>query len=132
MDYFEYKFLPKTPQLVTARRVASDHYANIAQFSQFVVLLGIPLCRLMFSTLVRLLENHDVADRPPNSSQQKLARQSYQKSNAAILARSMKIVRCKLRTEVAKGCGTHEQWVIGLLWSAWLGYLCIAQTWPGV
>jgi hypothetical protein len=110
----EYKFLKKTPELVVQRRIGLDRYANLAQISQLAVHLLIPLCELVVSDQVR-----------------RFAKRAPQKGGAAVLDRTARSLKFKLGTEVAKGYGTYGQWYFGIAWTAWLGFLCIAETAPG-
>lgn len=116
MDVLTYRLLPKTPELVSARRVALDRYANIAQISQVLVCVGIPFCKLIFAIVVKTLSRED--DTP-------------QTRYAALVARSARILEFRLNSEVVAGYGTYEEWIIGLLWIAWLGFLCFHGTAPG-
>jgi hypothetical protein len=104
MDYFNYKFLPRTPEINAHRRVYLDRYANIAQTSQLAVHLLILLYNLATS---------------------KNASNSRKNSNGAP-------VTSKLNTEISRGYGTYGQWIFGLTWTAWLGYLVVAETAPGM
>jgi hypothetical protein len=110
----EYKFLKKTPELVVQRRIGLDWYANLAQISQLAVHLLIPLCELVVSDQVR-----------------RFAKKAPQKGGAAVLDRTARSLKFRLGTEVAKGYGTYGQWYFGIAWTAWLGFLCIAETAPG-
>ncbi|OKL58379.1 hypothetical protein UA08_06067 [Talaromyces atroroseus] len=102
-----YEFLPKTPELVEQRRIALDWYANLAQTSQLTVHLVILICELV--------------------QVRKFTKKSRQRGDAAVLARNLKFT---LSTEVVKGYGTYGQWVFGIAWTAWLGFLCITETAP--
>lgn len=113
MSYFGYKFLTKTPELIVQRRIQLDRYANLAQISQLIVHLIILFCNFVASV--------------PAS---KLAGKS-QKGNVAVLARIASSLNFKLGVKVGRGYGTYGQWIFGLAWTAWLGFLCIAETAPG-
>ncbi len=113
MSYFGYKFLTKTPELIVQRRIQLDRYANLAQISQLIVHLIILFCNFVASV--------------PAS---KLAGKS-QKGNVAVLARIASSLNFKLGVKVRRGYGTYGQWIFGLAWTAWLGFLCIAETAPG-
>lgn len=109
-----YKFLKKTPELVVQRRITLDWYANLAQTSQLLVHLIIPVCELVASVQLR-----------------GFAKESRRKGGAAVLARTARSLRFTLGTEVVKGYGTYGQWIFGIAWTAWLGFLCITETTPG-
>lgn len=110
----EYKFLKKTPELVAQRRVALDYHANLAQSSQLVLHLSLAIGAIAFSSQIRKLE-----------------RSYSQKGGATTLAHRFKSLQNTLGTEVTKGFGTYGQWIFGIVWTAWLGYLCAAETSPG-
>jgi Ferric reductase like transmembrane component len=104
-----YEFLRKTPELVLQRRIGLDWYANLAQISQLTVHLVILVCESVASAQVRGFAKN-------------------QKGGAAVLARGLKFT---LGTDVIKGYGTYGQWIFGMAWTSWLGFLCINETAPG-
>ena len=110
----EYKFLTKTPELVEQRRITLDWYANLAQISQLTVHLIIPVCELVASVQV-----------------DRFVKKSRQNGGAAVLVRTARGLRFTLGTEVVKGYGTYGQWIFGIAWTAWLGFLCVTETAPG-
>ena len=103
MSFFNYQFLPRTPEINAHRRVLLDRYANLAQMSQFAVHLIILLYNLATST-----SGSKHAGLPQKSRQTSL-----------------------LNTEIVRNGGTYGQWIFGLAWTAWLGYLVVAETTPG-
>ena len=109
-----YEFLPKTPELIMQRRVSLAWYANLAQFSQLLVHLIIPAFNLVASVPVR-----------------RFAGNTGQKGIAAVMARTTRILKVTLGTEMIKGYGTYGQWIFGIAWTVWLGFLCTAETAPG-
>ncbi|PVI07514.1 hypothetical protein DM02DRAFT_609027 [Periconia macrospinosa] len=109
MDYLGYKQLPRTPELDAHRRVHLDRYANIAQISQLTVHLLIFL--------------YNLATLDPASKRTKTS----PKDNGSHSANS---ISAKLGKAVGRGYGTYGQWIFGLTWTAWLGFLCIAETAP--
>ncbi|RDW63385.1 hypothetical protein BP6252_10930 [Coleophoma cylindrospora] len=113
MSYFGYKFLAKTPELILQRRTQLDWYANLAQISQLIAHLIILFCNLAASVPASKLAGR------------------YQKGNVAVPARIVPSLTFKLGVEVGRGYGTYGQWIFGLAWTAWLGFLCIAETTPG-
>ncbi|RDW57308.1 hypothetical protein BP5796_12758 [Coleophoma crateriformis] len=114
MSYFGYKFLAKTPELIVQRSMQLDRHADLAQISQLIAHLIILFCNFAASVPVR-----------------KLARK-YQKRNPAVPARIARSITLKLGVEVGGEYGTYGQWIFGLAWTAWLGFLCIAETAPGI
>ena len=110
----EYKFLPKTPELVVQRRVALDRYANLAQSSQLVLHLSLAIGAVALSSQIRKSEGSHA-----------------RKGGATTLVRTAQSLQNALGTEVTRGFGTYGQWIFGLAWSAWLGYLCVVETVPG-
>lgn len=118
MDSLSYSLLPKSPELVSTRRIALDRYANIAQISQVLLFVAIPVSKWIFSTLIKTLNHKDG-----------ISSTRY----AALLARSARVVEFRLKSEVVvAGYGTYGEWIIGLLWTAWLGFLCWHDTAPGI
>jgi hypothetical protein len=113
MSYFGYKFLAKAPELIVQRRIRVDQYANVAQISQIIVHLII----LFYNSFASVSVN-------------KLAGKS-QRGNAAVMARIARSVNFNLDVNVGRGYGTYGQWIFGLAWTAWLAFLCIADTAPG-
>ena len=113
MSFLEYKFLPRTPELIAHRRVHLDRYANLAQLSQVAIHLLILSYNLVLST-----------------SASKHAGKSP-KNNPSALSRIANAINSRLGTEVSRGYGTYGQWLFGLVWTAWLGFLCFAETTPG-
>ncbi|KAF2499676.1 hypothetical protein BU16DRAFT_480549 [Lophium mytilinum] len=112
MSYLVYEFLARTPELIVQRRIRLDQYANIAQISQLIVHLIILFCNFAASIPVS-----------------KLAGKS-QKGSVAVLARIARSLYFKLGVNVGRGYGTYGQWIFGLAWTSWLGFLCIAETAP--
>jgi hypothetical protein len=110
----EYIFLKKSPELIEQRRISLDWYANLAQISQLIVHLIIPVCKLVASV-----------------SDKRFAKKSHGKGGAAVLARTVRSLESTLGAEVVKGYGTYGQWTFGIAWTAWLGFLCITETVPG-
>jgi hypothetical protein len=108
-----YRFLARTPELIVQRRTQLDRYANLAQISQLILHLVILFCNIVATV-----------------SASKLAGKS-QKGNVAVLARIARTSNSKLGENVGRGYGTYGQWIFGLAWTAWLGFLCIAETAPG-
>jgi hypothetical protein len=109
-----YEFLKKTPELVVQRRIGLDWYANLAQISQLTVHLIVPICESVASVQVR-----------------RFAKKSTQKGDATVLDRTARSLKFTLGTELVKGYGTYGQWVFGIAWTTWLGFLCIIDTAPG-
>lgn len=115
MDALGYRLLPKTPELVSARRVALDQYANVSQASQVLVFVGIPFCRFIFSIVLETLRRGG----------------DVQTRCAAFLARSARILEFRLKSELIAGYGTYGEWIFGLSWTTWLGFLCLHGTGSG-
>ena len=113
MSYFGYQFLAKTPELIVQRRIRLDWYANLAQISQLLVHLIILFCNFPASVSVSKR-----AGKP-------------QKGYVAVLVSLAKSLNFKLGVQVGRGYGTYGQWIFGLAWTAWLGFLCTAETAPG-
>jgi hypothetical protein len=113
MSSFGYKFLPKTPELIVERRIRLDRYANLAQASQLIV------------HLVILFYGHAAS-----TTANKRAGKS-QKDITAVRTRVARSFSSKLSLGVGRGYGTYGQWMFGLVWAAWLGFLCIVETAPG-
>lgn len=113
MSYLGYEFLARTPELIEQRRIRLDRYANSAQISQLLAHLTILLCNFVASASAR-----------------KLAGKS-QKGYVAVLARVASSLNFELGVKVGRGYGTYGQWIFGLAWTAWLGFLCIVDTAPG-
>ena len=129
MGSLGFTYLSNTPELAAARRKKLDWYASVAQISQLVIVLSIPLGKLVISTLVKVLDTEG------NSSlgAQKVAQQPGRKRTAtARLARFVRILKFRSGAEVVQGCGTYQEWIFGLLWVAWLGFLCVSETVPGM
>ncbi|KAF2648013.1 hypothetical protein K491DRAFT_699250 [Lophiostoma macrostomum CBS 122681] len=108
MPIFGYQFLPRTPEIIAERRIHLDRYANLAQGSQLTVHLIILLYTLVTS-----------------SAHQKHAGRS-QKGTFARVSRSLS---ASLSVRLAE-YGTYGQWIFGLGWATWLGFLCIRETAP--
>jgi hypothetical protein len=123
MSYLKYKFIGKTPEIDAARRSTSDWYANLAQLSQLLFILGIPLSKFAIAILSRLFRSSSISNHNVKKASQegKAPRQSY----------TIQDIESILGREVIKGYGTYEQWIFGLCWAAWLGFLCIKDTVPG-
>ena len=113
MSYFGYKVLTKTPELIAQQRIRLNWYANLAQISQIIVHSTILFCNFVASVPVS-----------------KLAGKS-QKGNEAVLAHIASSLNFRLGLKVGRGYGTYGQWIFGLAWTGWLGFLCIAETAPG-
>lgn len=130
MDYFGYQIMGKSPDIDATRRLALDRHANIAQLSQLLFIVTIPMIKIAIEVLSPFFR-HDQArendvqgkqsSRDKSSGSDKPLRRSY-------LGHPTSAVLCR---EVMKGCGTYEQWICGLGWSAWLALLCFRDTAPG-
>jgi hypothetical protein len=106
-----YEFLRKTPELFEQRRVGLDRYANLAQISQLLLHLTVGILALLASNQIKRSSRNG----PP----------------ATMLAFNARRLQTALGTEAAEGYGTYGQWTFGIAYTAWLGYLCIAETAPG-
>lgn len=128
MDFFGYRIIGKTLEIDATRRTTSDHYARIAQLSQLIFILAIPVVDSAHGVLFKLFRNgnklaYDVdADR---ISRQKRSEEGMPLAlNRGAEARESTLVRGGLNT-------AYEQWAFGIGWAAWLGFLCINDTAPG-
>jgi hypothetical protein len=133
MGFLGYHFVEKTPELVASRRIALDWYSTLAQLSQFVVLLTIPFCQFVFSAIVKSSGNKYEADGDISLVSKRSGGAKYNaKGKVAAAARWTRIIKFRLGTEVLKGYGTYGEWIFGLLWGVWLGFLCVSETAPGI
>jgi hypothetical protein len=130
MGYFGYKFIGKTPEIDAIRCSTSDWYANLAQLSQLLFILAIPFSKFALAILFSFLRSGNSLDY--NVELDRISVQkSSQEGKALKLSRTMRDLESILDREVVKGYGTYEQWIFGLGWAAWLGFLCINDTAPG-
>jgi hypothetical protein len=130
MGYFAYEFIGKSPEIDATRRSTSDWYANLAQLSQLIFVLAIPFCNFALAILFNFLRNGNSLDY--NVGTDKISVQkSSQEDKTLRLSRTTRDLESILDREVMKGYGTYEQWIFGLGWTAWLGFLCINDTAPG-
>jgi len=130
MGYFEYKFIGKTPEIIATRRSTSDWYANLAQLSQLLFILAIPFGKFVLAVMVDFLQNGNNSENNIGTDRTSM-QDSGQKGKALRPSRTTRDMESILGREVMKGCGTYEQWIFGLVWTAWLGLLCISDTTPG-
>jgi hypothetical protein len=130
MGYFGYKFIGKTPEIDATRRSTLDWYANLAQLSQLLFVLAIPFTKFAVAILVNFLWNGNSLDYNV-ATNRIFIQKSSQEGKALRLSRTTRDVESILGREVIKGYGTYEQWIFGLVWAAWLEFLCINDTAPG-
>jgi hypothetical protein len=130
MGYFTYKFIGKNPEIDATRRSTSDWYANLAQLSQLLFILAIPFSKLFLAILFNPFRKGNSSDLNRETSRIS-AQKSGQQGKALNLSRAVRDAGSVLDREVIKGYGTYEQWIFGLGWTAWLGFLCINDTAPG-
>jgi hypothetical protein len=130
MGYFAYEFIGKTPEIDATRRSTSDWYANLAQLSQLLFILAIPFSKFAVSVLLNFLRNGKSLDYTVETN--RMATQKWSQEGKVLrLSRTMQHIESVLGSEVMRGDGTYEQWIFGLSWAAWLGFLCINDTAPG-
>ena len=130
MGYFAYKVIGKSPEIDAIRRSTSDGYANLAQLSQLLFILGIPFSKFALAVLFNFLRNCNSLNY--NVERDRTSIQiSSQEGKALRLSRTTRDIESILAREVMKGYGTYEQWIFGFVWAAWLGFLCINDTAPG-
>lgn len=130
MEYFGYRFIAKSPDLDATRRATSDHYANVAQWSQLLFVLSIPIVNIVLEALSHLTQDEN---RPDDNAKMKtnLRGKSSQMEKFSGFNRIVQSIEATLGREVVEGYGTYGQWMFGLGWSAWLAFLCIKDTAPG-
>jgi hypothetical protein len=126
---FGYKFISLTLEQVAERRVHLDHYANLANLSQIVVIVLLVADR--FTAFARNISaNKPLQDRP-SSPQSKYFSEIQYRTWKSRVSQEWRTLRWRLGDEVASGYGTFGQWIGGILWSIWLLYLCVDRTVPG-
>jgi hypothetical protein len=130
MGYLGYRFIGRTAEIDAARRSALDWYANLAQLSQLLFILAIPFSKFALAVLVNFLRS-DKGLNDNVETDRITIQKSSQAGRALRLSRITRDIESILNREVMKGYGTYEQWIFGLGWAAWLGFLCINGTVPG-
>jgi len=130
MGYFTYKLIGKTPEIDAARRSTLDWYANLAQLSQLLFILAIPVSKFALAVLFNFHQNGNSLDYNVKTDRISVQKSS-QEGKALRQSRTTRGLESILDKEVMKGYGTYEQWIFGLGWAAWLGFLCINDTAPG-
>jgi hypothetical protein len=129
MEFFPFQFIGKTPEIDATRRSISDWYANLAQLSQMLFILAIPFSKFAFAILFNYRFPGD-NNSDHNVETGRIARQKpSQEGKELRFSRTSRNVESIMK--VMKGYGTCEQWIFGLGWTAWLGFLCINDTAPG-
>jgi hypothetical protein len=129
MGLFGYKFISLTPDQVAERRIHLDHYANIAQFSQ-VIIIFIAVVGPWIATSLLTSTTKQVLGRPssPESKHISETRNLDWRSKGL---QTWRTLQWRLGDVVSPGYGSYGQWIGGTFWSLWLLYLCIDKTVPG-
>lgn len=130
MDFFGYRFIGKTLEVDATRRTTSDYYARIAQLSQLISIIAIPVVKSAIGVLFKLLRNGNQLDCNPEADRTSIQKRGQQ-GMPLMLHRGAERRESILGRELVKGYGTYEQWASGVGWAAWLGFLCINDTAPG-
>ena len=129
MGYFGYEFLTLSKEQVAKRRIYLDHYANIAQLSQLLVIFLAVVSRFVIHTL-------EVSTSPgqntrPGSPHTKYFLQSQSSTWSVVILRFIRRWSWTFGSELIPGYGTLGQWAGGAAWFGWLMLLCVQETVPG-
>jgi len=129
MGYFGYKFIGKSPEIDATRRSILDSNANLAQLSQFIIILAIPIIKHLAALLFNIVQSKSSLNK--NFEDVNSKQMSSQHNKRLKLSYTTQRLESAMGREIRKGFGTYEQWIFGFIWAVWLGFLCIKNTSPG-
>lgn len=125
-----YHFLTLDEAEKHARRLALDRYAGYAQLSSLIPVALVLLYRIGRWAARSAASRKESYNAVPNSPTLKFGRESETESWQT----RMNQLRWWLADDVrlaGQWYGQRDQWVFGGLWTAWLLFLCVAETGQG-
>lgn len=110
------------------RRVLLDRYGVYAQLSALIPIAIYQLYRLAIWVSLARRRSQVKYSAVPGSPDLKHGRGS----KSGVLERKWREVRWWAEGEIWPGLGLKGQWVAGLIWAGWLGFLCVHRTGVGM